>query len=202
VPTIDTAKKILVAIGAITVQSRHSATGDQTSNLYTVIWSEPGNNERGGGQKTEVGVAKKTYPGGPKNEGTNLYPINLDPVNLDKEQQQSENLPAIPKPLSEFELFWKTYPRKAAKGAAKKAWAAAARKVPPQVILAGAERFSRDVNRQDEFTPHPATWLNQERWDDDPLPGKARAATGGDNRMGAYEELFNAVANRQGAINE
>jgi hypothetical protein len=49
-------------------------------------------------------------------------------------------------------------------------------------VLAAAERFAADPNRDPDYTPHPATWLNQDRWDDDPLParnGQTRASPNG-----------------------
>lgn len=74
-----------------------------------------------------------------------------------------------------FEAFWAAYPRRSAKGAARKAWPKALRAAggDPSVIVAGAERFARDPNRVDTFTPHASTWLNAERWSDPPLPAKA-----------------------------
>jgi len=66
-----------------------------------------------------------------------------------------------------FEEFWKIYPRKTAKGSARKAW----EKIKdPESVMAGAQRFASDPNRDPSFTPHPATWLNGERWLDEPLP--------------------------------
>jgi len=68
-----------------------------------------------------------------------------------------------------FDLFWKVYPRKTAKGAARKAWD----KLKAEEQLAateGAQRFASDPNRDETFTPHPATWINAERWLDEPLP--------------------------------
>lgn len=69
-----------------------------------------------------------------------------------------------------FGEFWDTVPRKVGKGAARKAWAKAVKKADPQVIIDGMRRYRDDPNRADEFTAHPSTWLNAERWDDDPLP--------------------------------
>ncbi len=66
--------------------------------------------------------------------------------------------------------FWRAYPRKAGKQAALKAWHKALTQAEPHVIIAAAARFRDDPNREDEFTPHPSTWLNQHRWEDDPLP--------------------------------
>lgn len=71
-----------------------------------------------------------------------------------------------------FDQFWRIYPRRAGKGAARKAWQLALRKVDGAVILEAATRYAADPNQPDDKTkiPHPATWLNQERWEDDPLP--------------------------------
>lgn len=82
---------------------------------------------------------------------------------LPREQQ----LPAI----DYFAAFWKVYPRKSAPAKARAAWPKAVKAAgDPDRIVQGAYRFKLDPNRVDEFTPHPATWLNGERWDDDPLP--------------------------------
>jgi hypothetical protein len=89
-----------------------------------------------------------------------------------------------------FEAFWATYPRRAGKGAARKAWESAIGKASWQEILLAASTFAADPNRDPEFTPHPATWLNQERWNDDPLPAKSRKATGGDAKISNYQTLY------------
>ncbi|MFI7448140.1 hypothetical protein ACIBQX_11635 [Nonomuraea sp. NPDC049714] len=71
-----------------------------------------------------------------------------------------------------FARFWETYPRKVGKGHAKKAWAKAMDdNVDPEEIIAGAERFRMDPtrSRDPQFIAHPSTWLNGERWKDQPL---------------------------------
>lgn len=65
----------------------------------------------------------------------------------------------------EFERFWSAYPRKVGKGAARKAWASATRKQPGQEIISAVSRAAFDA--RERFVPHPATWLNQERWLDE-----------------------------------
>lgn len=71
----------------------------------------------------------------------------------------------------DFVTFWTAYPRKIGKGQARKAWRAAVRgrHVEPKTIIATAERF-RDKTRTERtearYIPHPATWLNGERYDD------------------------------------
>ena len=80
-----------------------------------------------------------------------------------------------------FIEFWESVPRKVGKGAARKAWAKAVKKADPQIIIDGMRRYRDDPNRADEFTAHPSSWLNAERWDDDPLP-----ARGGSQRAPSF----------------
>ena len=72
----------------------------------------------------------------------------------------------------DFEKFWNTYPIKIGKASALKAWTKAIKKATPEIITEGASRYASDPNREPEFTAHPATWLNGERWLDSPLPEK------------------------------
>lgn len=71
---------------------------------------------------------------------------------------------------SEFDLFWKQYPIKVGKAAAKKAWDKAIKVEAPDVIIQGAVRYAADPNRHPSFTAHASTWLNAQRWSDEPLP--------------------------------
>ena len=74
-----------------------------------------------------------------------------------------------------FDEFWSIYPRRSGKIKAKDAFRKASKECDPSEIIAGAQAFADDPNRQEEFTPHPATWLNQGRWEDDPLPERGTA---------------------------
>ena len=67
--------------------------------------------------------------------------------------------------------FWSAYPRKKAKQAAFKALDRVRRdgKVPFGQLMAGLEKIPKN---DPQFIPHPATWLNQGRWDDEVLPGE------------------------------
>lgn len=77
--------------------------------------------------------------------------------------------PAKPDPL--FDAFWAAYPRRVGKGAARRAWAKALRLAGAEAIL-GALRaqVAAGLFKDATYTPFPATWLNQERWDDE-IPG-------------------------------
>lgn len=67
---------------------------------------------------------------------------------------------------SNFESFWKDYPRKIGRLAALRAFKAALKKDSFEAVMTGLAKaiFSPDQ----KFIPHPATWLNQGRWMDEP----------------------------------
>lgn len=70
----------------------------------------------------------------------------------------------------DFEAFWAAYPRKVGKQAALKAYERNV-DVPVETLLSviGREKRSEQWRRDGgQFIPHPATWLNQHRWLDEP----------------------------------
>lgn len=82
----------------------------------------------------------------------------------------------------DFDAFWEECPRKVGKGAARKAYAKAVKQADPEAIQAGMIRHAREVAGKDpQYIPHPATWLNGERWDDQPAkpsqPGQVTRLT-------------------------
>ena len=66
--------------------------------------------------------------------------------------------------------FWNVYPIKVGKGAAIKAFEKAIRTTDAGIIIKGAQRYKSDPNRVQGYTAHAATWLNGQRWLDEPLP--------------------------------
>lgn len=72
-----------------------------------------------------------------------------------------------------FGRFWAAYPRKVGKADARKAFAKAWRKLPPmeeEPILTGGLERAKAAWVDAQFIPHAATWLNGERWQDEPEP--------------------------------
>lgn len=68
----------------------------------------------------------------------------------------------------DFERFWQAYPRKVGKQAACKAFARVG--VPVERLLSALERQRSDPQWRREngrYIPHPVTWLNQGRWEDE-----------------------------------
>jgi hypothetical protein len=71
----------------------------------------------------------------------------------------------------DFERFWKTYPRRIGKRAALQAWRNACKRTTPQALTDAAAAQARAweaAGKDPQFIPHPATWLNQGRYDDEP----------------------------------
>lgn len=97
-----------------------------------------------------------------------------------------------------FEEWWTIYPRRIGKGAARKAYAKAVRSVPRSRLLEAATAYAVTREGEDQnFTPHPSTWLNQERWNDEPeaprqdTPGPNQRRPGG-SRPSAHSGLLAA----------
>ena len=72
-----------------------------------------------------------------------------------------------------FDEFWKAYPRKESKPTARKAFD----RINPddellKKMIASIERWKGSSQWQEDggrYIPYPATWLNQQRWEDEPI---------------------------------
>jgi len=77
---------------------------------------------------------------------------------------------------NKFDEFWSVYPRKVGKRDAENAYKRALKLATSEEIFEGAKRYAADPNRVDQFTAHPATWLNRGSWGDQPLPPRTLEA--------------------------
>lgn len=79
----------------------------------------------------------------------------------------------------QFQQFWNIYPRHENQRRAFTSFRnALARGTPLETILTGAQRYADDPNRVPQYTKHPATWLDNDCWTDDPLPARHQPPTG------------------------
>lgn len=84
--------------------------------------------------------------------------------------------PALPTSSSDdlFPKFWKLYPNKKGKAAAEKAWKKL--KVTDDLFTLIVQGLAKQcasqawVKDNGQFIPHPATWLNGKRWEDEVKP--------------------------------
>ncbi len=91
---------------------------------------------------------------------------------LGREGMGREKTSSKPTASTEFDSFWAGYPRKVGKEAARKAFAKALKLADLKEIMSGVGALRAEVAGKDpKFTPHPSTWLNEGRWDDEP-PGQ------------------------------
>lgn len=89
----------------------------------------------------------------------------------DKKKEKADALASM------FARFWAVYPRKEAKQTALKAFT----KINPdesllETILSAVERFKNSAQWQEDggqYVPHPSTFLNQRRWEDEPPKASA-----------------------------
>jgi hypothetical protein len=85
------------------------------------------------------------------------------------EESSSLRSPRAREAASDFETWWKLYPRRVSRPDAAKAYARAVKAgTTPETLAQGVRQFAFDGNPR--FIPHPATWLNRERWKDEPPP--------------------------------
>jgi uncharacterized protein YdaU (DUF1376 family) len=128
---------------------------------------------RENGLKHTVGTKKE-----PKSDADRKLTNNQKP-------RTNRNTPLPPEGEVWWDEFWKTYPRKANKPAALRAFAKAITRVPSfEVLMAGLRRHLPCDQWQDATKiPHPATWLNGDQWNDEPV---AAPGAGDADRPGAW----------------
>jgi hypothetical protein len=86
----------------------------------------------------------------------------------EKKKREKKSLsPMVPSP--DFETFWHNYPRKVGKQAALQAWKRHKPILDQCLAALTWQRESEDWQKDGgNFVPHPATWINQHRWEDEP----------------------------------
>lgn len=118
------------------------------------------------GENCAKGVGENCAKGGGNlrlGVGENCAPHNLGSNNLG-----IEPTPLPPKGEDRFEEFWQAVPRKIGKGQARRAWKTAIKKADPDTIISAMRQYAEQRRGQDgQFTAHPSTWLNGERWLDE-----------------------------------
>lgn len=113
-------------------------------------------------------------PGNASSNATGMPDAMPNPMPREREERE-KNTPAVADGL--FDEFWTRYPRKEGKGAARKAWAKAVKQIDAGELVNITRSYGvRMAGAEKRFIPHPATWLNQERWSDEVDDQKAEAA--------------------------
>lgn len=185
---------------------RYEARGDRL--LYISWWESIQRIDKPGKGRNPRPDGTFEYKDSEIRESVASPPETLAPVTGEQRSRGTEEQgikPSSKPPASKaipslFDQFWEWYPRKVGKEAARKAWDSARRRTDQQNILDGIERYRLDPNLPvKEFIPHPATWLNEGRWDDEPLPvrGQQSKPTGSQVRLQAGFELMQRAQAKQ-----
>lgn len=85
-----------------------------------------------------------------------------------KEKDTNVSKKKVPHTDDEFDTFWAAYPRKVGKKTAMKSFLKV--DVPLETILTALEQHKKSAQwskDNGQFIPHPATWLNNARWEDE-----------------------------------
>ena len=138
-------------------------------------------------KRVNAGIASgeaRTHDGAsvPTSEGTTQNPK--------LKEQKKENLKRT---TQLFDRFYSAYPRKVSKSPALKAFT----KLNPDDNLFDVIMVALEIHKKNwtdpQFIPHPSTWLNQRRWEDEfPVPGKEPAKKDKSHACSVCESQFEA----------
>ncbi len=121
----------------------------------------------------------ETVQSGTETVHSGLHPNGLDNKRSNGREQQP---PLAPAGAEVFEVFWGAYPRKTAKAEALKAWKLVTKTTDPRLIIESVVRYREDPNlpppSEQQYIPHPSTWLRGQRWQDGPLPPRSTPRPG------------------------
>ena len=144
----------LTTKGLISVKRRRRDDGGFTSNYYILHLEDPML------QNEDTPISKTQHPPVAKCE-PNLGSNNLgnNEVVLVRNVDQT---------VRDFERWWKIYPRKVGKYKAAPLFAKVCNRMNFDELMDATIRFAQSMDGQEKrFIPHPTTWLNQERWNDE-----------------------------------
>lgn len=144
--------------GVVSWRPKYGADGEVICNIYRLHSEQP---PRPGG--TDPLLTLSGPPAHPEQQ-------NETPGTRPQEVPSSADADAADPILVEFDGFWSHYPRRVGKAKALKSYRAARKSASVDVIAAGLRAQLPDLKARDlDKVPHPATWLNQRRWEDDPV---------------------------------
>jgi hypothetical protein len=115
----------------------------------------------------------------------------------------SLNFPSVLVPAQdEFDQFWSIFPNKVGKRDAARAYISARTRADVETILSGVRRYAAKTD--DRPWCNPATFLNQDRWTDDPAaPQQAQPRAGAPpNKPLTQGESLRNMARQKGIIDD
>lgn len=156
------------------------------------------------GQKGGLAKAKRTGKRGAKQPAkqpvSDVVSENVARVRVRETQQLTTDVVSYATPSRDcptrFEDFWASYPRRRDRRKAEKAFTNALRRADADTIIAGADRYTTDPNRAEQFTKYAEGWLNGDGWLDEALPPRNNGSnvTAFERKKAANGAVFQALA--------
>ncbi len=161
--------KLAEAAGFIIKTRRITEAGAHDTSLYTATWPKNIPQVSTLDQTPSEGSEPDSPPSAPSAPGLvhDVHPTN---TNITKKRRTLKGSPKSPSSSDLFEKFWAAYPqRKKAKSKCLQKWRS--RKLHERFteIMAGLKNLKDNCKDWHEgYAPMPLTFLNQERWNDEP----------------------------------
>jgi len=91
--------------------------------------------------------------------------------NREEKRERREEAEYTRTRINDFDAFWRAYPKRVGKQAAKRAWRKVLSKLPQiDDLVAITEQQTQWSQWKEGYIPNPSTWLNAGRWEDEPPP--------------------------------
>lgn len=180
----------------------YAATGEQLelSGNERYVWPAARQSINNTRDKSEQAKANGSKPKQTEAKGSEPKQNEAKPSRLfDKEKEKDKDkyiksAKALSPRESDrlFDKFWSVYPRHEGKQDARKAWDKLKADEPLlETIISAIMKQKQSVQWQEpRYIPHPATWLNGRRWEDEPAtkPAQPRVLRAQDYEQREYHE--------------
>jgi hypothetical protein len=160
--TISNAAKSVLTSDRMTHLEDSSTWGGMLQDLPDAMLQDLPDHVAKNGRSARVSIVSnitKTHT-----ESDECSKNNSEDANSKSEKSHPTEKPYSGNLDSDFETFYSTYPRKVSKTNAEKAWKK--QKCVLSEVMPSLQKQMKLWN-DPQFIPHPATWLNGRRWEDD-----------------------------------
>lgn len=155
--TVIRAIKTLEEWGIINVIRSRKDDGTQDKNIYTLLskssWKDKPSDNKSHGDRVTI-----SHEPSDKNDKNRVTPEPHNYTHINKTNVTK---------LTEFDVFWSIYPKKLQKVNARKKWEKIKPETQEKIIEHLKERVGKDRQWNQGYIPHPTTFLNGERWEDE-----------------------------------
>lgn len=150
----------LVRLGELAIEDQGGlGQGQYKTNRYFITLQCPADCD--GSMNHRTGVKSSAVRGEIQSQS------GVKPISPEPNRELNKNLTVQ---SEQFDEFWNVYPRKEGKKPAFKAFRSALSRTRFEDILAGVEAYKRSDRVSRGFIKLPATWLNEDAWEDAAVP--------------------------------